>query len=120
MKPTTHSMQSLDNSSKDKYIVAEKYYAMLSIVNGLHITDREKQLLAFTAIKGDITTTEYREEFCKKFDTTMSTINNMVSRLKKMRFLVKDDNNVIRVNEKIALDFSGPIVLNIKLQANGI
>jgi len=56
--------QKLKNHSTDKYLLAEKYYSILSAVNSLHLTQREIQLIAFTSIKANITYAKVREEFC--------------------------------------------------------
>jgi hypothetical protein len=94
--------------------LAEKYYSVLFTINNLHLTEREIQLVAFTAIKGNITYANVREEFCKTYNSTSPTINNIVSKLKKLGIFVKE-NGKVKINPKICIDFKKDLMLNIKL-----
>lgn len=101
--------QGLRKAVSDEYAMAEKYYSILSVVNDLHMTQREVQLVAFTAVKGNMSYAYIREEFCKKHDTTPPTINNIISRLKKIGVLIKEKGKV-KVNPDILLNFNGSAV----------
>lgn len=94
--------------------MAEKYYSILSVINGLKLTQRDIQLVAFTAIRGNISQGNTREEFCKGYNTTVPTINNIISKLRRMQILVREGNKT-KVNPVILLDFSLDITLEIKL-----
>ena len=72
-------------------------------------------LVAYTAIKGTITYANARAEFCEKYNTTTATINNIVSKLKKVGIFIKEDGKV-KVNPVIVLDFDKHINLFIQLQ----
>jgi len=78
------------------------------------LTNREIQLIAFTAVKGNISYSNIRQEFCDIYKTTSPTINNIISKLKKIKVLVKDGTKV-KVNNMIVLDFAKDITLEIKL-----
>lgn len=106
--------QTLRKVNVDSLKLAEKYYSLLSTVNNLKLTDREIQLLAFTAIKGNISYANIREEFCQLHNTSNATINNMISRLKKLGVLVKEASKV-KVNPVIVLNFDKDVVLEINL-----
>jgi hypothetical protein len=106
--------QKLKRSLPDSYVIAEKYYTFLSIVNNLNLTEREVQLVAFTAIKGNISYANNRQEFCDRHKSSEATIYNIISKLKKIGVLVKDGNKV-KVNPVISLDFESNLVLEIKL-----
>ena len=108
-------IQKLAKSYDDKYNLAQKYYALLSALNNLKLTEREIQLVAYTAIKGTITYANARSEFCEKYNTTTATINNIVSKLKKVGVFIKEDSKV-KVNPVIVLDFDKHINLFIQLQ----
>jgi len=97
--------------------MAEKYYSVLSTVNGLKLTQREIQLVAFTAIRGNISYSSIREDFCKKYNSTSPTINNIISKLKRIGVFVKDGSK-IKVNPVIILNFSNDITLEIKMEHN--
>jgi hypothetical protein len=81
-------------------------------VNGLGLTEREVQLIAFTAIKGNISYANVRQEFCEKYKSSPPTINNIISKLKRIGVFVKDGTKV-KVNPVIILDFEKDIVLQI-------
>lgn len=102
---------------EDNYAMAEKYYSVLSTVNGLKLTQREIQLVAFTAIRGNISYSSIREDFCKKYNSTSPTINNIISKLKRIGVFVKDGSK-IKVNPVIILNFSNDITLEIKMEHN--
>ena len=105
-------VQKLKKQVESEYVLAEKYYSILSALNNLKLTTRDIQLIAFTAIKGNISFMNHREEFCKTYGTTSPTINNIISKLKKKSILVKKDGKIC-VNGVISLDFSKDIGLQI-------
>lgn len=107
-------VQSLKKVVDTDMQLAEKYYSVLFTINNLHLTEREIQLIAFTAIKGNITYANVREEFCKTYNSTSPTINNIVSKLKKLGIFVKE-NGKVKINPKIVIDFKKDLMLNIKL-----
>jgi queuine/archaeosine tRNA-ribosyltransferase len=102
---------------EDNYAMAEKYYSVLSTINNLKLTQREIQLVAFTAIRGNISYSSIREDFCKKYNSTSPTINNIISKLKRIGVFVKDGSK-IKVNPVIILNFSNDITLEIKMEHN--
>ena len=107
-------VQSLKKVVDTDMQLAEKYYSILFTINNLHLTEREIQLIAFTAIKGNITYANVREEFCKTYNSTSPTINNIVSKLKRLGVFIKE-NGKVKVNPKIIIDFKKDLMLNIKL-----
>jgi hypothetical protein len=107
-------VQKLKKEFNDEYKKAELYYSILSVVNNLKLTDREIQLVAYTSIKGNITYANVREEFCKKYETSSPTINNIISKLKKLGIFIKKDGKV-KVNPLIVLDFNKELLLQINL-----
>jgi DNA-binding MarR family transcriptional regulator len=108
-------LQKLRKDVDDQFALAEKYYSILSAINNLGLTQREIQLVAFTAIKGNITYANVREEFCKKYETTSPTINNIISKLKKLGIFIKETGKV-KINPVIVIDFTKDLTLEIKLQ----
>lgn len=111
-------VQKLRKQEPTPLSIAKRYYAILSAINSLHLTEREIQLVAFTAIKGNISYSTNREEFCNLYSSSSATINNIISKLKKKGILVKDASK-IKVNPSILLDFSTEIVLQTRLYING-
>lgn len=113
MNPTI-IVQRLKRSINTDIELAEKYYSILSAINNLHLTEREIQLISFTAIKGNITYANVREEFCKTYNSTSPSINNIISKLKKVGIFIKE-NGKVKVNPIITIDFTKNITLEIKL-----
>lgn len=111
-------VQKLKKAEDDAFGVAQRYYAILSAVNNLKLTEREIQLVGFTAVKGNISYKNIRTEFCEKYDSSGPTINNIISKLKKVGVLVKDGSK-IKVNPVISLNFENDIKLEINVTANG-
>jgi hypothetical protein len=107
-------VQRLKKSVNTDMQLAEKYYSILSAINNLHLTEREIQLIAFTAIKGNITYANVREEFCRTYNSTSPTINNIISKLKRIGIFIKESGKV-KVNPVIVIDFTNDITLDIKL-----
>ena len=107
-------LQKLKKQLTDNYDIAEKYYSLLSAINNLGLTNREIQLIAFTAVKGNISYANIREEFCAKYKSSPPTINNMISKLKRIGVFIKDGTKV-KVNPVIVLNFDRDITLQINL-----
>lgn len=107
-------IQKLKKDVESDIALAEKYYSFLSVLNNLNLAPREIQLLAFTAVKGNMTYGNVRIEFCEKYDTTIATVGNMICKLRKMKILIKE-KGMVKVNPLIVLNFNNDIVLQIKL-----
>ena len=110
-------IQQLQKSLQDEYAVAQKYYSILSAINNLGLTKREIELVAFTAVKGTISYANTRTQFCEKYGTTTATINNIVSKLKKLGIFVKQLGKV-KVNPIIVVDFKKNLNLVVKIVHN--
>lgn len=110
-------VQKQKKEEKDALSVAQRYYSILSAMNDLKLTKREIQLVAFTAIKGNMSYSTNREEFCRLYNSSSPTINNIISKLKKLKILVKDASK-IKVNPKILLPFDSNIVLITQLSVH--
>jgi hypothetical protein len=114
MEPIKIIVQRLKKEVDSDMELAMKYYSILSSINSLNLTEREIQLISFTAIKGNITYANVREEFCKTFNSTSPSINNIISKLKRVGIFIKE-NGKVKVNPIIVIDFTKDITLEIKL-----
>jgi hypothetical protein len=114
MTPRKIIVQRLKKDVSTDIQLAEKYYSILSAINSLKLTEREIQLIAFTAIKGNITYANVREEFCKTYNSTSPSINNIISKLKRIGIFIKE-NGKVKVNPIIVIDFTNDLTLEIKL-----
>jgi len=113
MKTNKIVLQKLSFQNEDNYVLAEKYYSLLSALNNLKLTEREVQLMAFTAVRGNMSYANVKEEFCKKYNSSSPTISNIVSKLKRMGILIKEGGK-IKLVPVIQLNFN----LDIKLEIN--
>ena len=107
--------QKWEKKFEDPLHKAQAYYSLLFTLNGMHLTEREIQLVAFSAIRGNLSNANMREEFCKMYGTSFPTINNMISRLKKMGIVMKEDKK-IRLVPQIVIDFNDDVILNVNIK----
>lgn len=99
-------VQKIRKSFERKVDIAIKYYSIISMLNNLELTEREIQLMAHTATRGTISTIASKNEFIKLFPgSSVATINNIISALKKRKLLVKDEK-MIRVNPGLIIPFA--------------
>lgn len=101
-----------------KYLPLDKaivYYRLLSVINSWDLTERDVQLLAYTNRRGTISSITAKQEFVRIFSSSIPTINNMISKLKRKKLLVKQ-NRKIMVNPKMSIDFSQRMVLVLRLE----
>jgi DNA-binding MarR family transcriptional regulator len=94
--------------------VAKLYFGILSAINNLRLTDREINVLAYIANVG-LDTKQKREDFCKINDTTLPTIYNVVSKLKKMGMVTKTRGGT-RLVSVLNFDYKKDIQLQIELK----
>ena len=92
--------------------IAEKYYGVIAILNNIALKPKELKLLAFAALHGKIRSAPLREEFCKLAKTTMPTINNMISSLKRKKLFLKQGKRIY-VNPAIQIPRDEAIILQI-------
>lgn len=93
---------------------AIKYYSILSLLNNLSLTRKQVELLAFTSVRGTITSPSARQEFVQTFQSSLASLENTKNKLKRGGWLVEIDKKY-RVNPRVNLDFSKDIVLQINL-----
>jgi len=108
-------VQKLNKKTKDKFALAHKYYQILSVLNDLKLAEGEIQLVAFSAIKGNIAEPSLREEYCETYSTTPATINNIVYRLKKKDIFRKEDKMIFVNPELTQVNFEEDLALVISL-----
>jgi hypothetical protein len=112
-------IQKLRKKLPSEFEMAIAYFSLLSSLNSLSLTERELQLLAFTAVKGNMTLGNVKTEFCERFSTTFPTISNIVYKLKKQGLLIKEEGR-IKTNKQFPSNFKDGITLNIVLQNESI
>ena len=94
--------------------VAERYFRILSAVNNLQLTDREINVLAYIANEG-LNDKGKRDKFCKMHETTLATIYNVVSRLKKLGMVTKSRGST-KLVAVFEFDYTKDVQLQIELR----
>lgn len=94
---------------------AIKYYAILSAFNGLNLSERQVQLLAFTSVRGTITPPAAREEFVKMFNSSLNSVENIKKKLVDEGLMVKI-GGMYKVLPAIDLGFHKDLILRIELK----
>jgi hypothetical protein len=108
-------VQKLSNVTIDQFALAKKYYQILSVLNDLRLAEGQLQLVAFTAIKGNISDPENRDLYCKMYSTTPATINNVVDKMKKKKVFLKDGKKIYVNPALTQVKFNEPLALVIQL-----
>lgn len=101
-----------------EYGILEKaivYYTIVAAVNQLHLTDRELQLLAYTNKRGNIASITAKQEFVRIFESSIPSVNNMISKLHKRKLLIKVGKKII-VTPSICPNMAEYSVLQIHLK----
>lgn len=107
-------VKTIRKSFDDKIQAGITWYTFICAINGIKLTPRELQLLAFINYRGTISSTSAKDEFCKLFDSSEATISNMVSKLTSLKLLVKEKSKT-RVNPQLRVDFSKDLVVRLHI-----
>ena len=107
-------VQKIKKVYSSEFELAEKYYSVISALNNISLTTRQTQLLAFLAVRGTLSSVSSRKEFCERYNSSNATINNLISDLKEMKLVVKE-NNKIKVNSTILPKFTNGLGLSLTL-----
>ena len=93
---------------------AIKYYTVLFSLNDMYPSLKQVELLAFTAVRGTITSSGARKEFIERFYSSPQSMENIKCKLVKRGWLVKVEGK-IKVNPVLEMDFSEDLFIQIKL-----
>jgi len=109
-------IQTLKKEFSSNVEMAMSYFRIISTLNSLKLTEREIQILAFTAINGTISSGGRKDKFIETFGASSKpSLGNMIPRLTKKGLLIKN-NGRITINPFLELDFSEAIGLKIILK----
>lgn len=107
-------LQKIKINKEDPLERALKYYSLFFKINDVPITKKEIELLAFTAIKGGITSITSREEFVSRFNSSLPSLENIKGKLVQKKLIVKIDKK-LKINPLINIDFTKRIILQIDI-----
>lgn len=105
--------------NKAKLEKAIIFYSIVSVLNSLNLTRKQIELLAYTHVRGTISSLSAKEDFVKNYGSSVDSINNMISKLYKKKILFKVPNSgKIKVNPRFSkIDFDNPdIIINIIME----
>lgn len=108
-------VQTVVKNYEDKIKAGIAYYTFITAINGIKLSNRELQLLAFINYRGTISSTSARAEFCSIFSSSEATISNMISKLSGLKLLVKDKNKT-KVHPSLRIDFTKDVVIRFNLK----
>jgi hypothetical protein len=108
-------VQKIKKQEETALNLAIKYYSIISLINDIKLSRRQIELLAFTAIRGTISSLSAKTEFSNSFNSSIATVNNLISQLSGLG-LLEQFQGKYRVRHEINLNFSErDIDLNILL-----
>lgn len=107
-------VQKIEKKCASDITKAIRYYTVLFSLNDIYPSSKQVELLAFTAVRGTITSSTARKEFIETFDSSSASLENIKCKLVKRGWLVKVEGK-IRVNQLLALDFSKNLIIQVKL-----
>lgn len=94
--------------------LAVKFYNIISVLNDFKWSLMECRIMAYTAMKGDISSGGRVKSFCNVFKTTAGSLSNSVSVLFKQRFLIKLDGKT-KVNDGLYFNVNTDIIFQLKM-----
>jgi len=109
-----YSVQKIRKSYPSPLQVAIKYYGVLSVLNDIQLTGREIQLMAYTAVRGTLSSGGAKEGFIQHFHSSQASVGNMIHKLKKKGLLIKVEGRVV-VNPQISLNFNNNLILQLNM-----
>lgn len=112
MGPRT--VQTLEKECISPVDVAIRYYMVMFALNKVELSQRMIEVIAWTAVKGNLNNPTVREEFIYLFKSSAASLENIKCKLVKMDLLVKQGKKC-KVNPGLQLDFSNDLTLNINL-----
>lgn len=95
--------------------LAVKWYSIISILNNFKWSPLQVKLMAFTAVKGDISSGGRKEAFCTFASSVKTSVANTISDMYQAGFLVKNKRR-ITVNPQLLLNFEGDICAKLILE----
>jgi hypothetical protein len=107
-------IQKLNSGVDNEFTMAYKYFTILSALNDLDLVKRDVQLLAYAASEKK-PISDIKEQFVKKFGTSLATVGNIISKLYKRKILVKD-KRIVTITPVLLINFNNNLVLNITLK----
>lgn len=88
---------------KDKYQAANLFLSMIMVFNGIRVSKRELEFLAYMMLRDGIVTVG-KKMYSEQYGVSKNQVDNMICFLKKKKVLVKIGGKV-QIHPKIVLPF---------------
>ena len=100
--------------------LAIRYFTIMAATSGIHLSRKQIEVLAFTSIKGNISSGGAIQDFVETFKSTKGSLENVKLSLVKLGLIIKNDNKY-KVIPMFCLDFSKNLMLqlNLDIEPNG-
>ena len=96
---------SFKRKKQEKRDIAVIYFQLLSAFNNLKLSEGEIKLLAHIALNRGIVSGSCKMSYVDKYESTIPSVDNTISKLKKKKLLLKKGSSVV-LNPMITLDFN--------------
>lgn len=96
---------SFKRKKQGKRDIAIVYFQLLSAFNNLKLSDGEIKLLAHITLNKGIVSGSCKMSYVDKYESTIPSVDNTISKLKKKKLLLKKGTSVV-LNPMISLDFT--------------
>ncbi len=101
----------IENNFESEIQLLKSWYGIISISNNLNLTKFEIALLVEIKTKGKgVLSPKLKQEIIKTLETSVASVNNSISRLKKIRLITKEDTLIQELNH----NFTNPTLILIK------
>ena len=107
-------VQKLNKKEDSEIKLAIRYFTIIAAIAGIHITTKQIELLAFTAIRGTISAGGAIKDFIEGFDSSKGSLENMKHSLIKKGLIIKHDGKY-QIAPPFGIDFKNNLVLQVKL-----
>lgn len=115
-------IQRFKNECLDDFDLVKRYYKIVLGINNIHVTEKELNLICYSALHGTISTPPVRDGFIKMFDIPLASMYNMSAKLQKRGVFIKGDDGKIKVHPSISPSFEYGkllLVINLNVKENG-
>lgn len=84
----------IEKKYANELLCGERVVSAILALSGLHVTQRELELLTYLTIKGSVSSINHRNDFLSTYNTTENSMNNAQGALKRKGLVTKLDGKV--------------------------
>lgn len=99
---------------KDDLEAAYKFYRILSVLNDFKLTPLEIKIIAYTVVRGNLSSGTSKDKFVKIYNSTKSSIIKTIPKLIKEKYLVREHRKIF-VNPSLFFNLKERIILQLNI-----